>query len=59
MERYLYKHEKEDDLGLIPVWDSEYEIGVGRVQAKLRLGLDALFFFGNICHIRLHLHCTV
>ena len=45
MERHLYKHEKEDNLGLLPVWDSEYEIGVGRVQAKLWLGRDALFIF--------------
>ena len=58
-ERYLYKHEKEDDLGLLPGWDSEYEIGVGRVHAKLQLGLDALFLSGNRCHIRVHLHCTV
>ena len=28
-ERYLYKHEKEENLGLLPVWASEYEIGVG------------------------------
>ena len=26
----IYKHEKEDNLGLLPVWDSEYEVGVGK-----------------------------